>query len=66
MSEQKNIGTDFIQKLIDNKTDALIYLHRGIRLHGIIVDQGTDGVILEESGKQQLVMKAVISTIAPR
>ena len=65
MQKTQNLQDTFLNQLRKDKVNVTMFLMNGFQLHGVV--KGFDGftVILDSEGKQQLIYKHAISTIAP-
>jgi host factor-I protein len=62
---QLNLQDSFLNQVRQGKTGVTIYLVNGFQLRGLVTGFDNFTVIIETDGKQQLVYKHAISTIAP-
>ncbi len=65
MQKTQNLQDIFLNQLRREKISVTMFLMNGFQMHGVI--RGYDGftVVLDTEGKQQLIYKHAISTIAP-
>ena len=65
MQKTQNLQDAFLNQARKERVTVTMFLMNGFQLHGIV--RGFDGftVILDSEGKQQLIYKHAISTIAP-
>ena len=65
MSEQLNLQNAILEEVIRDKVPVTLFLMNGFQLRGVIT--GFDGlvVVLVTDGKQQMIYKHAISTLAP-
>jgi host factor-I protein len=55
---------NFYKKLIEQKRVVMIFLINGVRVPGIIIAVDKFSVLISNNGKQQLLYKQAISTVA--
>lgn len=60
-----NLQDSFLNKVCSEKKTIVIYLMNGFQVRGKVWGFDNFTVILESEGKQQLIYKHAISTIAP-
>ena len=65
MSEQLNLQDSILQEVCKDKVPVTLFLMNGFQLRGTLT--GFDGccVVLVSDGKQQMIYKHAISTLAP-
>ena len=65
MSEQLNLQDAILSEVCRDKVPVTLFLMNGFQLRGVIT--GFDGfvVVLVSDGKQQMIYKHAISTLAP-
>ena len=65
MQKTQNLQDAFLNQLRRDRIGVTMFLMNGFQMHGVI--RGYDGftVVLDTEGKQQLIYKHAISTIAP-
>ena len=65
MQKTQNLQDTFLNQLRRERIGVTMFLMNGFQMHGVI--RGYDGftVVLDTEGKQQLIYKHAISTIAP-
>ena len=65
MSEQSNLQDAILKEVLRDKVPITLFLMNGFQLRGTIT--GFDGsvVVLVTDGKQQMIYKHAISTLAP-
>ena len=65
MSEQLNLQNAILEEVIRDKVPVTLFLMNGFQLRGVVT--GFDGfvVVLVTDGKQQMIYKHAISTLAP-
>ena len=65
MQKTQNLQDIFLNQLRRERIGVTLFLMNGFQMHGVI--RGYDGftVVLDTEGKQQLIYKHAISTIAP-
>lgn len=54
-----------LKELLEEKVPATIFLMNGFQIRGIVSNYDDMSIALETDGKQQLLFKHAISTIAP-
>lgn len=64
-TKQINLQDSFLNHVRRDNTAVLIYLMNGFQLRGTVKGFDNFTVIIENEGKQQMVYKHAISTIAP-
>lgn len=64
-SKPLNLQDSFLNKVRSEKKTIVIYLMNGFQVRGKVWGFDNFTVILESDGKQQLIYKHAISTIAP-
>ncbi|MCH3951368.1 MAG: RNA chaperone Hfq [Acidaminococcus sp.] len=64
-SKQLNLQDSFLNKVRSEKRTIVIYLLNGFQVRGRVWGFDNFTVIVESEGKQQLIYKHAISTIAP-
>lgn len=64
-SKPLNLQDSFLNKVRSEKKTIVIYLMNGFQVRGKVWGFDNFTVILESEGKQQLIYKHAISTIAP-
>ena len=66
MSKQQiNLQDNFLNQVRKENISVTVYLINGFQLKGVVKGFDNFTVILEADGKQQLIYKHAISTIAP-
>ena len=65
MQTRINLQDAFLTRIRRNKTNVTLFLMNGFQLRGVL--RAFDGftVVIDSDGKQQLIYKHAISTIAP-
>ena len=65
MQKTQNLQDQFLNQLRRDKSVVTMFLMNGFQLHGVV--RGFDGftVVLDSDGRQQLIYKHAISTVAP-
>ena len=65
MQKTQNLQDIFLNQLRRERISVTMFLMNGFQMHGTV--KGYDGftVVLDTEGKQQLIYKHAISTIAP-
>ena len=64
-TKQLNLQDSFLNKVRSEKKTIVIYLLNGFQVRGKVWGFDNFTVIVESEGKQQLIYKHAISTIAP-
>ena len=65
MSEAMNLQEAILKEVIRERVPLTLFLMNGFQLRGIITGFDTSVVILVTDGKQQMIYKHAISTLAP-
>jgi len=65
MSEPIHLQEAILNEVIRDKVPVTLFLMNGFQLRGIITGFDTSVVILVTDGKQQMIYKHAISTLAP-
>ena len=65
MSEQTNLQEAILQETCREKVPVTLFLMNGFQLRGIITGFDAFVVVLVTDGKQQMIYKHAISTLAP-
>ena len=65
MSEQYNLQNAILNEVCKEKVPVTLFLMNGFQLRGVIVGFDSSVVILVTDGKQQMIYKHAISTLAP-
>ena len=65
MSEPIHLQEAILNEVIRDKVPVTLFLMNGFQLRGIITGFDSSVVILVTDGKQQMIYKHVISTLAP-
>lgn len=60
-----NLQDSFLNQIRKENTAVVIYLMNGFQLRGLVKGFDNFTIILENEGKQQMVYKHAVSTIAP-
>ncbi len=60
-----NLQDRYLNQMRKNSTPATVYLTNGFQLKGVIIAFDSYTVLMEVEGKQMLLFKHAISTIAP-
>ena len=65
MQKTQNLQDLFLNQARKERATVTMFLMNGFQMHGVV--KGFDGftVVLDSDGKQQLIYKHAISTIAP-
>lgn len=65
MSEQLNLQDAILQEVQQEKVPVTLFLMNGFQLRGVITGFDSFVVVLVSDGKQQMIYKHAISTLAP-
>ena len=65
MSEQINLQEAILSEVCRDKVPVTLFLMNGFQLRGVIVGFDSSVVVLVTDGKQQMIYKHAISTLAP-
>lgn len=65
MSKAINLQDTFLNHIRKEKTIVTVYLTNGFQIRGIIKGFDSFIIVIDSDGKQQLVYKHAVSTIAP-
>ena len=65
MSEQLNLQDSILQEVCKDKVPVTLFLMNGFQLRGVITGFDSFVVVLVTDGKQQMIYKHAISTLAP-
>ena len=65
MSEQINLQEAILKEVRREKVPVTLFLMNGFQLRGIITGYDSFVVVLVSDGKQQMIYKHAISTLAP-
>ena len=65
MSEQQNLQDAILKEVLQEKVPVTLFLMNGFQLRGIITGFDSFVVVLVSDGKQQMIYKHAISTLAP-
>ena len=65
MSEQLNLQDSILQEVRKDKVPVTLFLMNGFQLRGVITGLDSWVVVLVSDGKQQMIYKHAISTLAP-
>ena len=65
MSEQTNLRDAILGEVIRERIPVTLFLMNGFQLRGIITGFDSCVVVLVTEGKQQMIYKHAISTLAP-
>ena len=65
MSEQNNLQEAILAEVRRDKVPVTLFLMNGFQLRGIITGYDSFVVVLVSDGKQQMIYKHAISTLAP-
>lgn len=65
MQKNNNLQDSFLSQVRRNRVNLTLFLMNGFQMHGVITGFDAFVVILNTDGKQQVIYKHAISTIAP-
>lgn len=65
MNSSLNLQDLFLNTLRKEKTEVTVYLTNGYQIKGFVRGYDSFVVMLESEGKQQMIYKHAISTVAP-
>ena len=65
MTETINLQEAILQEVCRDKIPVTLFLMNGFQLRGIVTGYDTFVVVLVTDGKQQMIYKHAISTLAP-
>ena len=65
MSEAMNLQDSILKEVIRDRVPLTLFLMNGFQLRGIITGFDSFVVVLVSDGKQQMIYKHAISTLAP-
>ena len=65
MSEERNLQDAILQEVQQEKVPVTLFLMNGFQLRGVITGFDSFVVVLVSDGKQQMIYKHAISTLAP-
>ena len=65
MSEQLNLQDAILKEVRRDKVPVTLFLMNGFQLRGVITGYDSFVVVLVSDGKQQMIYKHAISTLAP-
>ncbi len=65
MSKVQNLQDSFLREARRRRTPLTVFLVNGFQMRGTVQGYDNFTVILESEGKQQMIYKHAISTIAP-
>mgnify|MGYP003308381697 CR=1 FL=1 len=65
MSEQLNLQDAILKEVRRDKIPVTLFLMNGFQLRGVITGYDSFVVVLVTDGKQQMIYKHAISTLAP-
>ena len=65
MSEQSNLQEAILREVLRDKVPITLFLMNGFQLRGTITSFDSSVVVLVTDGKQQMIYKHAISTLAP-
>lgn len=56
---------ELLDELMNEKIPVTVFLVNGVQLRGVVLDHDDAIVVLDTDGRQQIVYKHALSTIAP-
>ena len=62
---EKDVETNFLNKLKEKETSVTVFLVNGVKLQGIITWFDDASLLLRRDGHTQLIYKHAVSTIMP-
>ena len=65
MSDAMNLQDAILKEVIRDRVPLTLFLMNGFQLRGIVTGYDTFVVVLVTDGKQQMIYKHAISTLAP-
>jgi host factor-I protein len=65
MTEQSNLQQAILEEVRRDKIPVTLFLMNGFQLRGVITGFDSHVVVLVTDGKQQMIYKHAISTLAP-
>jgi len=65
MSEQLNLQDAILSEVCRDRVPVTLFLMNGFQLRGVITGFDSTVVVLVSDGKQQMIYKHAISTLAP-
>ena len=65
MSEAINLQEAILKEVRRERVPVTLFLMNGFQLRGIVTGYDSFGVVLVSDGKQQMIYKHAISTLAP-
>ena len=65
MTEQANLQQAILEEVRREKVPVTLFLMNGFQLRGVVTGFDSQVVILVTDGKQQMIYKHAISTLAP-
>ena len=65
MSENMNLQDAILKECLRDKVPVTLFLMNGFQLRGVVTGHDSFVVILVSDGKQQMIYKHAISTLAP-
>lgn len=63
--QNKDIESKYLTKAKDRQIPMIIFTMRGFQIRGIITDFDDNVIQVESDGKEQIVYKHAVSTVAP-
>ena len=65
LSLSSNVQSKYLEKVKDLQTPVIIFTTNGFQIRGIIKDFDDFSILIESEGREQLVYKHAVSTVAP-
>ena len=65
MQQQQNLQDAILSEVVSEKVPVTLFLMNGFQLRGVITGFDSFVVVLVSDGKQQMIYKHAISTLAP-
>ncbi len=65
MEKTINLQDTFLNQARRSKTPVTVFLVNGFQIRGTVISYDSFTVLLDSEGKQQLIYKHAISTVAP-
>lgn len=65
MQTQIQLESTFLTQVKQERIPLTLFLMNGFQMRGTIIDFDNDAVVMDSEGRQQMVYKHAISTVAP-
>ena len=65
LSLSSNVQSKYLEKVKELQTPVIIFTTNGFQIKGIIKDFDDLAILVESEGKEQMVYKHAVSTVAP-